>query len=266
MTTAAPKRMRFAALGLSTALSIGVLAPFVATGEASAAVSCTSARASYTAANAQLHKDQAKLKKAKKKLRKAKKAHKAAHVIKHKKRVVKKDKRHVRMDKIRRAHAANAVRTCAGPVKSTPQGTANPLSDLIGQLQTALGGAGAPAQLTDALGQLQSALSSIPVPAGMDPAAFQKALTDSAAQVQAELQAALAQAQSDPTSFTAKTLLDDILNPIITGLKTAGVPTLPDVLQGLEDSLDPILASLGLATLFGNLPTGGGLPFPIPGM
>jgi len=268
MTTTASKRMRIAALGLSTALSVGILAPFIGTSEASAATTCSTASANYAKANTKLKSDQAKFKKAKKKLRKAKRARKSVAVIRHKKKVAKRIQKHVKADKARRAAAYKALQTCVTPGKggtNTPAGTANPLSDLIGKIQATLAGAGAPAQLVDALSQLQSVLSNIPVPAGMDPAAFQKVLTDAAAQIQSELTAALA----DPTGMTAAGLIDDIINPIVSGLTTAGVPGLPDVLTGLQGTLDPILSGLGLGALGGGNPLGaltgllgGGLPIP----
>ena len=85
---------------------------------------------------------------------------------------------------------------------------------------------------------------------------YQKALTDAVAQIQAEIQAAMA----DPTGMTAQTLIDDIVNPLVAGLTAAGVPALPDVLTGVQTAVDPLLASLGLATLTSALPAPTGLP------
>jgi hypothetical protein len=293
MTTTAPKRMRFAALGLSTALSIGVLAPFVASGSAEAAVSCTTAKANYSAANGQLHKDQRKLKKDKKKLRKAKKARKSVAVIKHKKRVVKKDKRHVRADKARRAAAANALRTCTNPTTGTPQGTANPLTDLLttltgsglspaaltnalNSIASQLSASGAPgaAQLADAIKQISSAISSgsssidpsglqsllSQLPSSFDPAAFQAALTAAVTAMQASL--------SNPPT-TANGLIDAIFNPLIAGFSQFdAADPLTAALHSLQTTLDNILIGLGLPGLggLGSLPGAGSLPLPIPGL
>lgn len=145
---------------------------------------------------------------------------------------------------------ASSTSTATSTATATSTSTTtitNPLIDLLGQLQSALAGAGAPAQLTDAIKQLQAALST--VPAGVDPAAYQKALTDAFAQVQAEIAAALA----NPGSMTAAGLLDDIINPIASSLSTAGVPVLPDTLTGLRTTLDSTLGGLGLGFLAGAL-------------
>ena len=151
--------------------------------------------------------------------------------------------------------------TSTATATTTASPATNPLSALLTQLITAFKSAGAPQQLIDALTQLQKALATIPVPSGMDPAAFQKILTDAAAQIQAELAAASA----NPTGVTLKTIVDDIVDPIIAGLTAAGVPTLPGVLTGIENTLDPILGALGLGTLTSAIPMPTGAPS-IPGL
>ena len=132
MTTS---RMRFAALSLSAALSVGALAPFVGTTAANAACS------TVTTANPHLKADQAHLKKAKKKLKKAKKHHHAKKVHKLKKKV-RKLKARVRADKRSPLHSTKCSTT------TTPAGTANPLNSILGSLL----GSGLPSdQLTNAL-------------------------------------------------------------------------------------------------------------------
>ena len=150
--------------------------------------------------------------------------------------------------------------------------SASALTDALNQIADQIKASGAPgaAQLADALDQVAAAIASgassidpaqlqailSQLPSSMDPAAFQKALTDAAAQIQAELQAAMA----NPTSMTAAGLIDDILNPLISGLTTAGVPGLPSALSGVQDTLDSLLSGLGLGALAGALPSAPSLP------
>jgi hypothetical protein len=293
MTTTANRRMRIAALGLSTALSVGVLAPFIGTGSADAAVSCTTAKANYTKAANKVKADQKKLKKAKKKLRKAVHARKSVKVIKHDKKVVKHKKHALKVDKARRNAAYNALKTCSNGSTSTPAGTANPLTSLLQTLTGAglspaaltdalnsiasqLQSSGAPgaAQLADALKQVSAAITSgassidpsqlqkilAELPSSLDPAAFQKALTDAATALQSSL-------ANPPT--TANGLIDAILNPLVKGMSEfPAADPLTSALSSIQGTLDGILTGLGLPGLGGlsSLPGSGGLPIPIPGL
>lgn len=271
MTTTATSRMRIAALGLSTALSVGVLAPFIGTGSASAAVSCTTASANYSHATSKLAVDKAKLRKAKKKLRKAKHAHKPARVIKHDKKVVRKDKRHVAADKRTVAAAAAQRQGCTtGGTTTTPSGNSNPLSqlaslfssglspqqltDALNAIATQLKASGAPGadQLASAFTQLASAISS--GASTLSPADFQKALQDAATALQNS-------AANPPT--TAAGLVDAIVGPLAQGFgEFPQAQPLADALTTLQANLDSALGGLpGLGSILGG---SGGLP--IPGM
>ena len=281
MTTTASKRMRIAALGLSTALSVGVLAPFIGTSSASA-VTCSTASSNVAHANTKLAKDKAKLHKAKKRLRKARHAHKAPHVIRHDKRAVKRAKHRVKVDRRHKAAALAAQRNCgtAGTGTNNPAGTANPLTSILGTLTgsglsskqltdaldsitSQLQSSGAPgaAQLADALKQVSAAITSgsssidpskfqdvlNSLPADLDPAKFQDALTKAAA----ALQSSLATPPSTPDG-----LVDAILNPLIQGLSNFdSAAPLKDLLTQVKTALDDLLNQIANGGT-GSLPLG----------
>jgi hypothetical protein len=251
--------MRFAALGLSTALSVGVLAPFIGTSSASA-VTCTTASSQVAHANTKLAKDKAKLRKAKKKLRKAVHAHKPARVIKHDRKAVKKAKRHVRADKRAHALAVHNQQTCSTGSTgggSTPAGTANPLSDLFGQLSSILAGVPGGSGAVPTLEQIQKSLSAIP----LDPAALTAALEASQASIQESL------GNIDPTHASLATVLNAILDPIHDSLVAASGGTGPGAdlattVFGVEQLLTDALGGYDLSLLTDALANagGGGLP------
>ena len=283
---------RPAAIAATASLLVGAFLPLAFSNDAQAAPNCNAQLSAYKTASHQVTVAQKKAKRAKAKVRRAvahhapRKAKRAKRDNLHVKRV------DLRYAKLVRNRAYASLATCQKGATTTQQGTAkpvpstttspsasatatatttatatatttatatattstgttfnNPLLDLIAQLQAALKGAGAPQQLLDVLQQIQDALKT--VPANVDPAAYQKALTDALAAVQKAFQDALA----DPTKVTAATLVDAIINPLIIGLKGASVPVLPDVLKGLENTLDPILLQLGLGSLINAFPT-----------
>lgn len=283
------------AIAASAALLVGAFLPLAFSNDAQAAPNCTSQKTAYNNSVKHVTKAQKKVKRARKGVRRAVHHHAGHKVVR-----AKRDNLHVqrvdlRFAKMSRNHYYAALLACQkgtatpqGTAKPVPTGTAtakptssasasatastsasatattttttttstNPLNDLLKQLQDALAGAGAPAQLIDALQQIQDALATVPV--GMDPAVYQKALTDALAQVQKSIQDATA----DPSTVTAATLVDAIIDPLVTGMTGAGVPTLPGVLTGLQDALDPILASLGLSTLTSAIPMPSGSALP----
>ncbi|MCA1983445.1 hypothetical protein [Nocardioides nematodiphilus] len=285
------------AIAASAALLVGAFVPLAFSNDAQAAPNCTSQLTAYHHSVAHVAKAKKKVKRARKGVAKAV-AHRASpRIVRAKRDTVHVKKVDLRFAKMSRNHYYAALLACQKGV-TTPQGTAkpvptgsatakptstssasatakptstasatatsttttstttNPLADLLAQLAAAFKAAGAPQQLIDVLTQLQTALSTIPVPAGMDPAAFQKILTDAAAQIQAELAAA----GKNPTGVTVQTIVDDIVDPIVAGLTAAGVPTLPGVLTGIENTLDPVLGALGLATLTSAIPMPSGAP------
>lgn len=277
-TPVAKKKMRVAALGLSTALTVGALAPFIGTSSASA-LDCSTANASYSHASAKLAADKAKLHRAKKKLKKAKRHHKSHAVIRHDKRRVIKLKHKVHHDRNAVNYAAGQRSACSnGGSTTTPGGGTNPLSQLATDLSPSSMPSLTPTELANALGQVADQVrangSSLPGStqfadaldqlaqaiaqnsSSFDPQQFKTALSDALAQGQAELQAAAA----NPSSMTAQMLVDDILNPMITGLTNAGAPQqLQDALNTLKTNLDQVLAQF---PTMGSVPGAGTLPVP----
>lgn len=269
MTTQATKRMRIAALGLSTALSVGVLAPFIGTAGASAATDCATAYSSYQTSNSHLTHDQAKLKHFKKKLKKDKKHHRSAAVIHKDKKKVHKWHAAVKADKRAKTSYYNAYTTCSNNAAAA---SANPLSSL---LSTLTGSGLSPSALTDALHSAASQISASGAPgaaqfaslldqlasaiqsgsgsldpsqlqslfsqftsAGFDPTAIQQAIQDAVAKFQA--------AFSDPSQFASNPagLVDLILGSLAAGLTQAGVPGLPGVITQLDTVLGGLVTAL----------------------
>ncbi|WGL52066.1 hypothetical protein P5P86_19210 [Nocardioides sp. BP30] len=292
-TNPATKRMRLAALGLSSVLTIGVLTPFIGIEGASAATSCSTASSHYATANAKLGSDQAKLHKAKKKLKKLKRHHRSHRVIKHQQKKVKKLRAMVRADRAARNNYYSQQTNCTTASNQAATGTAGALTSLLGQLQgvldpaqltdaldalaTQLAASGAPgaAQLADVIKQLSAAISSGAdsidpsqltslfsqlSALGLDPTAIEKAFENAVATFQ----------NFDFSSLTTNPagLVDLILGSLANGLTTAGVPTLPGVISQLNDVIDGVVAALtgggssseitsALTQLLGSL--GGGL-------
>lgn len=265
------------AVAACASLLVGAFLPLAFSNDAQAAPKCSTQSAQARTAGHHVAAAQRKVKKARTQLAVARKHHAPVKTVKAKRGALRAARVDLRYAKLARKHYLAQLAACQG--QAMPQGTAtpkptatptvkptstatakptatasstpagNPLSDVIGQLITALSGAGAPAQLTDALKQLQSVASM--APAGFDPAAYQTALTNALAQVQAEIQAGIA----NPQSMTVTTVVDDIIDPIVASLNTAGVPGLPALLTTLQTTLDPLLAQLpGLGALTGGLP------------
>ena len=286
MTTTATKRMRFAALGLTTALSIGGLAPFIGQGEASAATSCTTATSQYTAASSRLAHDKHKLHKAKHKLHKAKKHHRSHKVIKHRKHKVKHLKRQVRADRHAKSHYYTSSKNCTTTMPGG--GTTSPLdlTSLLGALGTsgvdpdaltnalnalaaeiAAQGANVPGSnalsdgikaIADAIAnnasslspaEIQKLLSELPTDLANGPAALQAALQDAVG--------GLTSALENPPS-TASGLIDAVLTPVSDGLNEfQSSQPLADVVDSVRSGLDTALNDLGLPALGGLSSTSG---------
>jgi hypothetical protein len=297
MTSTSVARKRLAAFTLSTALGVGVLAPFIGTSAANAA-DCTTQSSSYSTASAKVAHDKHAVKKAKKKLKKDKKHHKAASVIRKDKKKLKKAKKRLKHDRGVRNYYYTQYTNCVqansnnGGGTGTGTGSTNPLSQI---LQTLTGSGLSPAALTDALNsissqlkasgapgadQLAAALDQISaaiasgsssldpsqlqailgqLPSGFDPSTFQAALTQAAAALQSSL-------TNPPTS--AQGLIDAILTPLAAGFNTAGVTQLASLITQVQSALDALLIQLGLPGLGGlsGLPGSGGFPIPIPGV
>ncbi|WP_017936573.1 hypothetical protein [Nocardioides sp. Iso805N] len=286
----ATKGMRIAALGLSSVLTIGVLAPFVGLEGASAATTCSTASSHYSTANSRLAVDTAKLHKAKKKLKKAKKHHKSHAVIKRDKKKVKKLKHKVAADRASRKYYAAQQTNCTTASNQAATGTASALDSLLTQLQGVLD----PSQVTGALNGLATQIAASGVPgadqlagvikqlsaaiasgatsidpsqltslfgqlsdAGLDPTAIEKAFENAVATF----------SSFDPSSLASNPagLVDLLLGTLADSLKTAGVPALPDVISELNTTIDSIVSALVsgntsqltslLNGLLGNLPS-----------
>ena len=265
-TTSASKRTRFAALGLSTALSVGVLIPLLGTSGAEAAsANCATVSSSYSTASTKLATHQAKLKKAKKALKKAKRHHKSHAVISHDRQKVKNLKYKVKIDKKNKNNYYSQQTVCS---TAAAQGTATALTGLLGQLQGLLD----PSMLTSALNQIADQIAASGAPgadqlagiikqlsaavgsgatsidpsqltglfsqltgAGLDPTSFQKAITDAVASLESAL--------SNPPT-TPQGIVDLLLGSLANGLNTAGVPTLPGVLGQVQGLLDGLLGNV----------------------
>lgn len=285
----ASKSLRLAALGLSSVLTIGVLAPFVGLEGASAATTCSTASSHYSTANSRLAVDTAKLHKAQKKLKKAKKHHKSHAVIKRDKKKVKKLKHKVAADRAARNYYASQRTNCTTASNQAATGTATALDSLLTQLQGALD----PSQATNALNGLATQIAASGVPgadqlagvikqlsaaiasgatsidpsqltslfsqlsgAGLDPAAVEKAFTSAIAKF----------SSFDPSSLASNPagLVDLLLGTLADGLETAGVPALPSVISELNTTIDSIVGALAsgntsqlttlLTDLFGSFP------------
>lgn len=281
-TPVATKRSRFAALSLSTALTVGVLAPFLAASGADAATPCATTYSSYTTANSHLAKDRRKVHHFKKKLKKDKRHHRAAHVIKHDEHKLHHWKMKRNADRHSRNSYTSAYTVCNDQAASA---SAAPLSSILSQLQGAgldssaltdalrsaasqIAASGAPgaAQLAGLLDQLADAIASGSASldpsqlqdlfsqfaaSGFDPSKIQAALTEAAA----EFQTALSNPQqyaSDPAG-----LLDVLLGSLANGFDKAGVTPLGNLILQLDSALGSLLNALatgdtsGLTTLLG---------------